>query len=120
MQRQTSSSARVFAPLALAIFLVALFIVVSGSLGGGTDGDVIDTGAPANSTKDKSKDDEPLGSETTTAPVTPKKDSYTVREGDTLDGIAVKMGVPVERIEELNPSLDPRALTPGTTLELTE
>lgn len=119
MQRRSSSSARIFAPLALAVFLVVLFIVVSGSLGGGPEGDVIDTGAPANSTKGKSKD-EPLGSETTTAPVTPKKDSYTVREGDTLDGIAVKMGVPVEQIEELNPSLDPRALTPGTKLELTE
>ncbi len=104
-----------FAPLALAVFLVVLFIVVSGSLGGGGDGDVIDTGAPANATKNKSK-----GTDTATAPVTPKKDSYTVKEGDTLDGIATKTGVPVEQIEELNPSIDPRALTPGTKLALTE
>ena len=118
MQRR-SSSARVFAPLALAVFLVVLFIVVSGSLGGGGDGNVIDTGAPANATKSKSKD-EPTDTDTATAPVTPKKDSYTVKEGDTLDGIATKTGVPVEQIEELNPSIDPRALTPGTKLALTE
>lgn len=120
MQRRTSSSARVFAPLALAVFLVVLFIVVSGSLGGGGgSGDVIDTGAPANATKDKNEDD-PVGAETTTTTVTPKKDSYRVKEGDTLDGIAAKTGAPVEQIEELNPSIDPRALTPGTKLQLTE
>ena len=41
-----------------------------------------------------------------------------VQEGDTLTVIARKNGVPVARIEELNPGVDPQALIPGQELKL--
>jgi LysM repeat protein len=44
--------------------------------------------------------------------------AYTVKPGDTPSGIAEKTGVPLTKLEELNPSLDPQALAPGTKLKL--
>ena len=41
------------------------------------------------------------------------KRSYTVKTGDTLGGIATKTGVPVDKLLELNPQLDPQALVSG-------
>ena len=39
--------------------------------------------------------------------------TYTVRSGDTLSGIAAEHGTTVERLEELNPSLNPNQLAIG-------
>jgi LysM repeat protein len=38
--------------------------------------------------------------------------------GDTLGGIADKTGVPLDRIEELNPDVDPHAMTTGQEIRL--
>lgn len=43
---------------------------------------------------------------------------YVVRSGDTLSTISVKTGVPVVRIESLNPSVYPNALQTGQRLRL--
>jgi LysM repeat protein len=43
---------------------------------------------------------------------------YVVQTGDTLGGIAAKTGVSVERLQELNPNVDPQALTSGQRLKL--
>ena len=40
--------------------------------------------------------------------------------GDTLAGIAEKTGVTVERLQELNPDLDPQALVAGQKIKLRE
>jgi len=48
----------------------------------------------------------------------PAKKTYVVQEGDTLTVIARNNGVPVARIEELNPGVDPQALIPGQELKL--
>ena len=48
----------------------------------------------------------------------PAKKTYVVQEGDTLTVIARENGVPVARIEELNPGVDPQALIPGQELKL--
>ena len=45
---------------------------------------------------------------------------YTVKQGDTLGEISSKTGVDVETLEELNPELDPVALTPGQKIKLRE
>lgn len=45
---------------------------------------------------------------------------YTVKPGDTLDGISQKTGLSTERLQELNPKLDPRALGPGQKIRLRE
>ena len=44
--------------------------------------------------------------------------TYTVQVGDTLGGIADKTGVPLDRIEELNPNVDPHAMTAGQEIKL--
>lgn len=48
----------------------------------------------------------------------PKRKVYEVKEGDSLTAIAEKTGTPVDRIEALNPRVDPQALTVGQKLKL--
>jgi LysM repeat protein len=43
---------------------------------------------------------------------------YVVKAGDTLGGIAEKTGVPVERLQEANPDIDPQQLVSGQRLNL--
>lgn len=45
---------------------------------------------------------------------------YTVRTGDTLGAIAERTGVSVERIQQLNPQIDPQALVAGQKIRLRE
>jgi LysM repeat protein len=103
------SPARFIAPLALVAFALALFIVVSSTTkdDAGSSG-AKDAGQPA---------------ETTSTPTAESKErkprrSYTVKAGDTPSGIAEKVNVPLDQILELNPDLDPQALTPGTKIKL--
>ena len=105
------SPARLLAPLALvAVTLAAVLIVLaSGSSGGGDDG-----GASANRSGTST-----TTSSTTTTP-TPRRSTYTVKTGDTLGLIAEKTGVSVERLQELNPELDPQALLSGQKINLRE
>jgi LysM repeat protein len=43
-----------------------------------------------------------------------------VKTGDSLATIAQKTGVTVERLQELNPQLDPQALVSGQKIKLRE
>jgi LysM repeat protein len=102
------SPARFLAPLALVAVAVALWMVVhhssdSGSSGSGTSAtEQQATATPAATKKKKPK----------------KPRFYTVKPGDTPSGIAEKTGVPLTTLEQLNPSMDPQALSPGTRLKL--
>lgn len=100
---QISVGARVAAVAALAValvvFLVALVGALSGEESGGPSTATPVNGAPA--------------AETATGPA-----KYRIQEGDTLSAIADETGVSVARIEELNPGLDPQAITPGQTIRL--
>jgi LysM repeat protein len=107
------SLARFLAPLALAAAIAAVFYVVNHS-------DVVGS------------DKKPAASATTKkAPVTGKARkkarrkrkastarTYRVRAGDTLSKIALRTGVQVAVIEELNPGLDPQTLTVGLKIKL--
>jgi len=102
------SPARLLAPLALVASALALFMVVTST----TKDDPGETGAQGTSAPAK-------------ATPTPKakrkrrtRRTYTVKAGDTPSGIAVKVDVPLDQILELNPDLDPQALTPGTKIKL--
>lgn len=53
-----------------------------------------------------------------TAPLTDVPKNYKVRAGDTLSAISERTGVPMSRIEELNPRIDPQALIQGQSLKL--
>jgi N-acetylmuramoyl-L-alanine amidase len=49
---------------------------------------------------------------------TRRRRAYTVKSGDTLSSIAVKTGVSLERIQELNPKLDSNSLQTGQRVKL--
>jgi LysM repeat protein len=96
---------RFFAPLALIAVLVGIFAIVQSSR------------------SDSSSSTQP----TATVKVTShrktrkqvKRRVYVVKSGDNLTAISQRTGVPVERIQSLNPGLDASALTVGQRLRLT-
>lgn len=47
-----------------------------------------------------------------------EKGEYEVREGDTLNGIAIATGIDEDTLITLNPDVDPQALLPGQRLKL--
>ena len=102
------SPARFIAPLALVAFALALYVVVAST----TDDDGGAKGAQGTA--------EPVSA--TPTPVAKggkrRRRTYTVKAGDTPSGIAEKVNVPLETLMELNPELDPQALTPGTKIKL--
>ena len=119
MDRRTRRSpARFLAPLALIGVIVAFMAIVNGS--GRNDSPAGDTSAATTTTN------------TSTAKKTAKKTvakkkaaakaggpkTYAVQIGDTLQGIANKTGVTLERIQELNPNVDPRNMTAGQQIKL--
>ena len=53
-----------------------------------------------------------------TAPLADVPKNYQVKSGDTLSAISERTGVPMSRIEELNPQIDPQALIEGQKLKL--
>jgi LysM repeat protein len=110
MPARSSSSARIFAPVALAICAVAVLIVIGGSLGGGDDSS--GGGSPSADTAS-----EPTAG-TTSTPAKRQSATYTVKSGDTLGAIAETTGVTVETLQELNPELDPQALIAGQKIQL--
>jgi LysM repeat protein len=104
--RRSRSPVRLLAPLALIAFGVAFVLVLSNS---GVD-------------KGQSRATPPTTATGTTGPVNKyaHRRRYTVRSGDTLGGIAVKTGVDVTTLEDLNPGLDPQALVAGQKIKLRE
>lgn len=110
---------RVLAPAALVVFGLALVLVVTTS-GGGEAEQPADTSA-AQEARD-------LGTDAKEEKAQPKKrDSseeesgdavYVVQEGDTLGAISEETGVPIERLEELNPGLDQFSLVAGQRIKL--
>jgi LysM repeat protein len=102
-----SGVARVLAPLALIVTLLVVVFVISSSLGG---------------------DDSGSGSGRSGKPTAPKSqssgggdeapDEYVVKSGDSLSTISEDTGISIERIQKLNPDVDPQALIEGQTLKL--
>ena len=114
--------ARVLAPLALVAFGLALLLIVA-SAGGGDDEPSKDSATQqeqrdlelAKEKRRRQKSDERQeGQGKTPAGV------YVVKTGDTLGSIAEKTGIPVEKLQELNPELDPQALVSGQKIKLRE
>jgi LysM repeat protein len=101
------------APLALGAFVVVFLAIVlsSGAAGGGSES-TGDGGRAASTTS------APRRERTSTQAKQPA--TYTVKVGDTLGSIAETTGVPVEKLLELNPDLDPQALVSGQKIKLRE
>ena len=110
MQGRRRSPARLLAPLALLLAVVAVLLVVQAS-----------TDSNGSNEDDKSRQATTTTDETTaTTPTRRTRPTYTVKLNDTLGLISEKTGVSVERIEELNPELDPQNLIVGQKIKLRE
>ena len=108
------SLARFLAPLALIAFTVAVLAIVMGSGVTGDDSSSGNTGAS----------DLPAATDRTNTTTGPKQKktprTYTIRANDTLSGIAARWGTTVEKLQELNPDLDPQGLVAGQKIKLRE
>src|SRR5215210_7537680 len=96
------SSLRPLAPVAIVAFAIVLLIVVATSLGGGDDGASPSLGS------DQAKPSRPANSRSggsATAPRSSVKRAYVVKPGDNLAAIALRVGVELDELRALNPSL---------------
>ena len=113
-RRRRLSIARFLAPLALIAFAVAATAIV---LGSGVVGDD-DGGSETAGARD-------LPAATERTDTTPQRQTrtpatYTIKANDTLTGIAEQHDITVERLQELNPDLDPQGLVAGQKIKLRE
>ncbi len=99
------SPARLFAPLALVACAIAILVIVNRDTGSG--GSTTPETATSTST-------------TTTAKQGAKKTRrrYIVKPGDVLSQIAIKTGVPLDTLQQLNPHVDAQSLHVGQKLKL--
>jgi len=107
--RRRRSPARLLAPVALVMVAGAVGYVITTSTdaGNGDGGDSADRGAQ----QEPRRQEEPRRR---------VRSFYRVKLNDTLGLIAEKTDVPVERLEELNPELDPQNLIVGQRIRLRE
>src|SRR5436305_15221949 len=111
--RPRRSAARLFAPLAIVAFVIAFLVVLSNSS--------LNKGGDGGSASATSATTTPTGSSTTRSTSRfAHRRTYIVRAGDTLGAIAIKTGVSVTNLEDLNPGLDPEGLVAGQKLKLRE
>jgi LysM repeat protein len=102
------SPARLLAPLALLLAAAAVLIVIQA------------TGDSGDSSGDTAKSVTTERTTTQPQPKRPVRATYTVKLNDTLEGISAKTGVSVDRIQTLNPELDPQNLIVGQKIKLRE
>lgn len=106
-------AARIFAPLAIVAVVVAGYLIYQqyeDSRTGGSSTSTLPTATTPASTTGKSKS----GSSKKRR----ARKVYVVKQGDILSTVSEKTGVSVERLQELNPDLDPQSLQVGQRLKL--
>jgi LysM repeat protein len=118
-QRTRRSPARFLAPLALIAVVIAFLVIVTSSGGGGAGSATSDSATtPAAKTTTTSTAKKTRSRSRKKPAKQGRGKTYTVQVGDTLGAIATKTGVPLQRIEELNPDVDPHAMTAGQEIRL--
>jgi Tfp pilus assembly protein FimV len=95
------SPAHLLAPAALAAFTIVVALMVAASLLGSDSRPAASTPSARHSARAHR----------------PRR-FHTVRPGETLSSIAASTHVPIERLQELNPALDPQAIRPGQRVKL--
>jgi hypothetical protein len=110
-RKPTNWTARVLAPLALVGVVVAVVVIVGGSLGSSDeDGDGSKRGGDGNAT--------------TTSGCRPAADNavkagyFVIEAGEDLSVVADKTCIPLDRLENLNPNLDPQLIPIGGCVDL--
>lgn len=104
---------RLVAPLVFILAAVVLVVVIERAL------DETSTAtAPAEPTPVVSES-LPAESEAAPSATAPAEEQfYRIRAGDTLEAISQRFGTTVERLQELNPGIDPLALSPGQRIRV--
>ena len=95
--------ARYLAPIALAAAVAGTYVIVNDHIGAGSTNHT--------AAHSRSRASRPHGRYATAT-------FYTVQQGDNLTGIAVRTGVPVTTLEQLNQSLNPDTLQTGQRIRL--
>ena len=116
MPTQQRNPGRILAPIAMVAAGLAVLLILA-STGGGDD-----DGSRSTASKQEQRDlgvqDGEKRRKKTSAQSRVTKGVYVVKTGDTLGAIAERTGVTVERLQELNPTLDPQALPSGQRIKL--
>src|ERR671938_1136234 len=113
MDNRPSSSARLLAPIALVAFAIAALVILATA--GGTEHK--ERSGPTRAEQRDLRISRQRARRERAASAVVRRGVYVVRTGDTLGAIAERTGVPVERLQELNPTLDPQALTSGQRIK---
>jgi LysM repeat protein len=103
-RRRQSPPARLAAVAALAVAALVLIIVVSASLSGGGDDRQGGRSEPERRVR-LNKEGKP-------------QKLYIVKPGDSLSTIAEEVNVSVEKLQQLNPDIDPQALRSGARVRI--
>jgi LysM repeat protein len=106
-------SPRLLAPVALAVAFLAVVLVISSSGGSSSSQDAATTATTA---KPAAKKPGKAAAKKKSAGAGAK--TARVGAGDTLGAISQRTGVPVSRLQQLNPGLNASALTVGETVKL--
>ena len=109
--------ARLAAPLAFFFAATVLVVLVQRGLGS----DEGEAGSGTAPTVDTTTDAGPSATEldeTTTTANECLANRTKVRAGETLEAIAARCEVPLDQILELNPGIDPLALSPGQKVRI--
>jgi LysM repeat protein len=116
MDTRHRSPARLIAPVGIVVFAIAALLVVTSA--NGPDHSKHESTATKQEQRDlelrRARARKSAAKHGSRLP----QGVYIVKTGDTLGGIAQKTGIPVTRLQELNPNLDPQALVSGQRLKL--
>lgn len=102
----STSRARLLAPAALAIGAILLLLILFSS-GGGSGS----KGGSSGTSRGGSR------STSTSSGRLPQR-IYIIKPGDSLSIIGTKTGIPVAKLQALNPEIDPQALISGQKIKL--
>jgi spore germination protein YaaH len=106
--------ARVLAPLAFFTAATILVLIIHSSLTAESEGST----SPPAATNSEAKTDETATPPTTTGQGPARRRFYRIRDGDTLEAIALRFNTTVDDLLVLNPAIQPNALTPGRRIRV--
>lgn len=104
-------AARLVAPAAFFVAAIVLVVLIQRGLDEGSS--ATGSTAPVVTTSTT-----PTTTAGTTTEAPSRRRNYRVREGDTLESIAAKFGTTVDDLLQLNPDVDPLALSPGQRIRV--
>jgi hypothetical protein len=110
------SPARLLAPIALVVFGIALTVTLVSA--GEKDRSKSASEASREERRDLKTKRERRERRREERRERSSRSTYVVQTGDTLGGISDQTGVSVEKLQELNPTLDPQALVSGQRIKL--